>query len=122
MLESARLVLERVDPIRGTASNPLLQTEKRGLIEISNHLGFVFESLAVKLGTRSQLVLKTAFQNGQVILKSSRQRVGMREEEEEELPPRSEERRVGTECVSTCKTRWSPITEKQIEKITTLQT
>src|SRR3546814_15497292 len=25
-----------------------------------------------------------------------------------ELPPRSEERRVGKECVSTCRSRWSP--------------
>src|SRR3546814_19707082 len=24
------------------------------------------------------------------------------------VPPRSEERRVGTECVSTCRSRWSP--------------
>src|SRR3546814_16219359 len=24
------------------------------------------------------------------------------------LPPRSEERRVGKECVSTCRSRWSP--------------
>src|SRR3546814_12132926 len=24
------------------------------------------------------------------------------------LPPRSEERRVGKECVSTCRTQWSP--------------
>src|SRR3546814_14205319 len=26
---------------------------------------------------------------------------------------RSEERRVGTECVSTCKSRWSPYTKKK---------
>src|SRR3546814_3932031 len=26
----------------------------------------------------------------------------------EELDPRSEERRVGKECVSTCRSRWSP--------------
>src|SRR3546814_2826807 len=25
-----------------------------------------------------------------------------------EFPPRSEERRVGKECVSTCRARWSP--------------
>src|SRR3546814_17816739 len=27
--------------------------------------------------------------------------------------PRSEERRVGTECVSTCRSRWSPFHSKQ---------
>src|SRR3546814_19410018 len=27
--------------------------------------------------------------------------------------PRSEERRVGTECVSTCRSRWSPYHEKK---------
>src|SRR3546814_20974993 len=28
-------------------------------------------------------------------------------------PPRSEERRVGKECVSTCRSRWSPYTQKK---------
>src|SRR3546814_14041742 len=28
-------------------------------------------------------------------------------------PARSAERRVGKECVSTCRTRWSPMTEKK---------
>src|SRR3546814_18960142 len=28
-------------------------------------------------------------------------------------PPRSEERRVGNECVSTCRSRWSPYTYKK---------
>src|SRR3546814_17272749 len=30
-----------------------------------------------------------------------------------DLKPRSEERRVGKECVSTCRSRWSPSHEKQ---------
>src|SRR3546814_20775184 len=30
--------------------------------------------------------------------------------------PRSEERRVGKECVSTCRSRWSPETEKKKTK------
>src|SRR3546814_18717196 len=29
------------------------------------------------------------------------------------LPERSEERRLGTECVSTCRSRWSPNTTKK---------
>src|SRR3546814_15173524 len=29
------------------------------------------------------------------------------------FPPRSEERRVGTECASTCRSRWSPYYEKK---------
>src|SRR3546814_12023869 len=32
------------------------------------------------------------------------------------LPPRSEERRVGKECVSTCRSRWSPYPQKKKEK------
>src|SRR3546814_11864265 len=31
---------------------------------------------------------------------------------------RSEERRVGTECVSTCRSRWSPLTKKKIDHTT----
>src|SRR3546814_14507176 len=27
--------------------------------------------------------------------------------------PRSEERRVGTECVRTCRSRWSPVSQKK---------
>src|SRR3546814_13757989 len=30
--------------------------------------------------------------------------------------PRSEERRVGKECVSTCRSRWSPVTLKKKTK------
>src|SRR3546814_2579469 len=29
------------------------------------------------------------------------------------LPPRSEERRVGKECVRTCRSRWSPYNQKK---------
>src|SRR3546814_19718769 len=35
--------------------------------------------------------------------------------------PRSEERRVGKECVSTCRSRWSPYHYKK-KKITKIQT
>src|SRR3546814_17492756 len=34
---------------------------------------------------------------------------------------RSEERRVGKECVSTCRSRWSPYHEKKKEKTSTTQ-
>src|SRR3546814_18089983 len=33
-------------------------------------------------------------------------------------PARSEERRVGKECVSTCRSRWSTYTEKKKSKLT----
>src|SRR3546814_18523029 len=33
-----------------------------------------------------------------------------------EAPPRSEERRVGKECVSTCSSRWSPYNYKKNNK------
>src|SRR3546814_4317514 len=33
---------------------------------------------------------------------------GARDLEKTEVIPRSEERRVGKECVSTCRSRWSP--------------
>src|SRR3546814_13876448 len=35
---------------------------------------------------------------------------------------RSEERRVGKECVSTCRSRWSPYHEKKKQKQTTITT
>src|SRR3546814_16304205 len=35
---------------------------------------------------------------------------------------RSEERRVGTECVSTCRSRWSPYYSKKKQTKTTIQT
>src|SRR3546814_19773969 len=35
---------------------------------------------------------------------------------------RSEERRVGKECVSTCRSRWSPYNEKQKDKRYTMTT
>src|SRR3546814_14940717 len=34
----------------------------------------------------------------------------------DDLPVRSEERRVGNECVSTCRSRWSPYHEKKKTK------
>src|SRR3546814_19166155 len=36
-----------------------------------------------------------------------------RQHEAFEPPPRSEERRVGKECVSTCRSRWSPYHRKK---------
>src|SRR3546814_14293711 len=35
------------------------------------------------------------------------------------VPPRSEERRVGKECVSTCRSRWSPYHEKNKQHLHT---
>src|SRR3546814_18047636 len=34
---------------------------------------------------------------------------------------RSEERRVGKECVSTCRSRWSPFTSKKNNRVTNLR-
>src|SRR3546814_15468699 len=48
------------------------------------------------------------------------QGIAMYHNELEERGPfrkRSEERRVGKECVSTCRSRWAPETEKQKNKI-----
>src|SRR3546814_13136434 len=38
-----------------------------------------------------------------------------------EPPDRSEERRVGKECVSTCRSRWSPDHQKKTEQRETTQ-
>src|SRR3546814_4802852 len=38
----------------------------------------------------------------------SARRVGRADERRAGICPRSEERRVGKECVSTCRSRWSP--------------
>src|SRR3546814_14929770 len=37
--------------------------------------------------------------------------------QESDKEPRSEERRVGKECVSTCRTRWSPNNKKKKNRI-----
>src|SRR3546814_16812475 len=37
------------------------------------------------------------------------------------MPIRSEERRVGKECVSTCRSRWSPYNQKKKKKTKTQQ-
>src|SRR3546814_377876 len=39
-----------------------------------------------------------------------------RQDEVDQPPPRSEERRVGKECVSTCRSRWSPGHKKKKKK------
>src|SRR3546814_19450612 len=41
------------------------------------------------------------------------EKLGMSPAVLEQLDGRSEERRVGTECVSTCRSRWSPYHSKQ---------
>src|SRR3546814_14551169 len=38
------------------------------------------------------------------------------------IPTRSEERRVGTECVSTCRSRWSPYHYKKKKNTTVIVT
>ena len=75
MLESARTVRMRLDPISGVDNRPLLDREQKGLLELANHLGLIFESLAARLGAKSQLVLRSAYLDGRQVLKSSRQRI-----------------------------------------------
>src|SRR3546814_17430218 len=50
------------------------------------------------------------------------QRAGSRDPEasRKDIAPRSEERRVGKECVSTCRSRWSPYNYKKKNKKITL--
>src|SRR3546814_18381929 len=48
-----------------------------------------------------------------VELADEHDRVGVGAVGDEGLRPRSEERRVGKECVSTCRSRWSPDTYKK---------
>src|SRR3546814_12190923 len=53
-----------------------------------------------------ELFLQQAIQSIRIGL-ALRRTHGLADEEAEQLV-RSEERRVGTECVSTCRSRWSP--------------
>src|SRR3546814_9902316 len=57
------------------------------------------EALAVDFGKAGLLTeLRSSFDHGETL----------HEDEREMLERRSEERRVGKECVSTCRSRWSP--------------
>src|SRR3546814_13759467 len=81
------------------------------LIEVANHLGYAPESIAVSLKTRKQVTLRGVIENGQKIVKCTRQKVTEQQQlsqESQQQRRRSEERRVGKECVSTCRSRWSP--------------
>src|SRR3546814_19164195 len=44
--------------------------------------------------------------------------LGLRDLQAESVPIRSEERRVGTACVSTCRSRWSPYPSQKKNKTT----
>src|SRR3546814_20355537 len=61
----------------------------------------------VKLSPQPQLPLALGFSNTNPAVKSS-SRQSMTEPIRYKTEPRSEERRVGKECVSTCRSRWSP--------------
>src|SRR3546814_13881189 len=49
----------------------------------------------------------------QQLLRPRERRIALRIGREQPVHPRSEERRVGKECVSTCRSRWSPYHSKK---------
>src|SRR3546814_10493783 len=62
------------------------------LIEVANHLGYAPESIAVSLKTRKQVTLRGVIENGQKIVKCTRQKVT------EQLPlsqASQQQRRIG---------------------------
>src|SRR3546814_13279298 len=94
-----------------TRLSSVLQRQRR-----SGHREAVAVLVERHLGTRVELPVRMA---------RARQRKGQRHGETggvrrgDQLlgvrprPIRSEERRVGKECVSTCRSRWSPVTKKK---------
>src|SRR3546814_13240358 len=72
----------------------------------------VVENLLVVLdnGSRLAAVRGTRFDNGNIELENAAYTPCPVEDDEgcPKNPSRSEERRVGKECVSTCRSRWSP--------------
>src|SRR3546814_14484304 len=75
-----------------------------------DHLARAFEAVvleqrgAVVDGAADRGVMRRA---GPALLEGRREGLGRRRRVDE-CPGRSEERRVGKECVSTCRSRWSP--------------
>src|SRR3546814_15069540 len=51
---------------------------------------------------------RQAGQDRQLLVRAEKTELVKLHDEEVEPPDRSEERRVGKECVSTCRSRWSP--------------
>src|SRR3546814_18186729 len=72
-----------------------------------------------------RLAVAERAQLGQETRKQIERPIGLGDEARERLPPvttlhivaaRSEERRVGKECVRTCRSRWAPYPEKKTPK------
>src|SRR3546814_19732572 len=64
------------------------------------------------LDVAASVVGDPAVQIGSELLRAVPDQEGMHDVAEERGQPRSEERRVGKECVSTCRSRWSPYHSK----------
>src|SRR3546814_13778089 len=79
------------------------------LVLLRSHLKlmFLFRKLGAALNEESGVL--AAIQLAEDRLVHARKRsVDLRRNRALRLIPRSEERRVGKECVSTCRSRWSP--------------
>src|SRR3546814_5120417 len=84
--------MAKFHPIKGKGSDKMTKEQQNLLIEVANHLGYAPESIAVSLKTRKQVTLRGVIENGQKIVKCTRQKVT------EQLPLSQEsqqQRRIG---------------------------
>src|SRR3546814_12398345 len=79
----------------------------RWVVKQVGDLGRTVNEIAVELGCDWHTVNDAVLAYGEALLEADTDRVGA---------VRSEERRVGKECVSTCRSRWSPCHKKKNKK------
>src|SRR3546814_142446 len=92
MIRLARETMAKLHPIKGKGSDKMTKEQQNLLIEVANHLGYAPESIAVSLKTRKQVTLRGVIENGQKIVKCTRQKVT----EQQPLSQESQQqRRIG---------------------------
>src|SRR3546814_14738625 len=84
------------------SSDLLTATPRFGIVDKSQEIGFRVKDTGYPQGQPIEVITR---RDGDEI---NRQRIVAGEDVRVEVPIRSEERRVGKECVSTCRSRWSP--------------
>src|SRR3546814_19613418 len=89
-------------------ADPIRRTDEQGQVFMPGHVGTLYCVMGSRYTGRSSARIDLILPNGQPI--SSRAISKIRNDEcgQRYAAERSEERRVGKECVRTCRSRWSP--------------
>src|SRR3546814_4001831 len=88
----------RVENTKVTSVGAAAVGNALALFSVENDSTFLFPSLHLNFDATDRLKLRAAFISGAARPNFVNQRATV---------PRSEDRRVGKECVSTCRSRWS---------------